>query len=152
MKVFILAVVLFFSGCAHNAVKTPLEGHIALGSISKKGFAIDKSQIQKLNGKIVKLWGYIDFANTSTCGRKNWYFSLKADKLAEAGESIRINTPAQYRFAEVYYEIRSLQKTEKQIPVLVTGVLHTFNAPTNFTNLLSIEIDVKSPEEIKFKP
>ncbi len=152
MYKFILVLVLFFGGCAYNAPTNPLDGHDALSSISRKGFAISKVKAQKLNGKVVKLWGYIDFSNTSTCGRKNWYFSLKADKMAEAGESIRINTPAEYRFGEVYYDIRDMQKTEQKTPVLVTGVLHTFNAPTNFANLLSIEIDVKSPEDIKFKP
>ncbi len=152
MKIFILAIVIFFSGCAHHSPTLPLDGHKALGNISKKGFAIDKAQAQKLNGKVVKVWGYIDFANTSTCGRANWYFSLQADKGEEAGESIHINTPAEYQFSEVYYEIRQMQKTEQKTPVLVKGVLRTFNAPTNFTNLLAVEIDVKSPKDIKFKP
>jgi uncharacterized protein YwbE len=150
-KLFILILVIFFSGCAHNAVTMPLDGHEALGSISRKGFALNKAQIQKLNGKVVKLWGYIDFANTSTCGRKNWYFSLKADKLSEAGESIHINTPAEYRFGELYYDIRDMQKRDQKTAVLVKGVLKTFNAPTNFATPIGIEIYVKSPEDIKFK-
>ncbi|HIP59823.1 MAG TPA: hypothetical protein EYH01_05270 [Campylobacterales bacterium] len=152
MKILILAIIIFFSGCSQKVSLIPIDGHNALADISKKGFAIDKAQAQKLDGKVVKVWGYIDFDNTSTCGRANWYFSIKSDYNDKAGESIHINTPAEYRFSEVYFDIRGMQKTDAKTKVLITGVFRTFNAPANFTSLLGVEIDVKSPEDIKFKP
>lgn len=150
-KLLIITIASLFIGCAHNAPAVSIDGYKSLRSITQNGFAMNKAEARKLDGKKVKLWGYIDFANTYTCAMNNWYFSLKADKNAEAGESIHINTPAEYRFGEIYYEIRDMKKENKQTPVSVTGILHTFDAPENFSTLVGIEIDVKSPKDIEFK-
>jgi len=151
-KILTLALLLF-TGCVaqHNSPAVSIDGYKALKNITKNGFAMNKAEASKLDGKVVQLWGYLDYDNTYTCARNRWYFSLKSDKNSEAGESIHINTPASYNFAETYWSIRSMEKENEKTPVLVKGILHTFEAPTNFSNLINIEIDVTSPNDIKFK-
>ncbi len=151
-KIFLISILFLFIGCAYNSTPVAsIDGYNALGTIAKNGFAIDKSKIKKLDGKRVKVWGYLDYSNIYTCARKQWQFSLKAEKESPAGESIRINTPAKQSFVGVYRRIREMAKTEQNRPVLITGILHTFMAPTNFSTSIGIEIDVSSPDDIEFK-
>jgi hypothetical protein len=152
-KIYISLITVTFLGCVSTTTPTltPIAGYKHLESITHDGFAKDKNEILKLNGKVVKIWGYLDLDNVSTCGLKSWYFSLKSDKNLEAGKSIHINTPAEYSFAPIYNSIRQMQKTQQQRAVLIKGTLHTFEAPTNFSTLKGVEIDVNSPEDITFK-
>jgi rRNA maturation protein Nop10 len=153
LKYTISIVATLFIGCATHISKPvlPIDGHKALKNLTKNGFAMNKAEASKLDGKVVQLWGYLDYDNTYTCARNRWYFSLKSDKDSEAGESIHINTPASYDFSEIYWTIRSMEKENKKSPVLVKGILHTFESPTNFSTLINIEIDIISPNNIKFK-
>jgi hypothetical protein len=150
-RVYLAIISLLLCGCVHNVPVASVNGYNALGNIAKRGFAVNRAEAKKLNGKRVKVWGYIDYANTYTCAMKNWYFSLKASRDDEAGESIHINTPAEFKFAKIYNKIRAMQKNDQNEELFVEGVLHTFEAPNNFSSSVGIEIDVESPEDIKFK-
>jgi hypothetical protein len=147
-----ISILLFINGCAQNSVNlSPIGSHKSLATIVDGTFAIDKDQIKKLDTKIVKVWGYLAYSNTSTCGLKNWYFSLKNSKNISDGNSIHIVTPASYKFKNIYKTIDQMRKEDQKTEVLITGKLHTFLAPTNFSTSLGVEIEVESPKDIEFK-
>ena len=121
-------------------------------NLGKLNFIIRKCGSQeKLDGKRVKVWGYIDYDNTYTCAMNNWYFSLKSDKNDDTGESIHVNTPASYSYRKIYEQIHTMSKKNEKRPVLVTGVLHAYSAPMNFSSSFVVEIDVVSPNDVEFK-
>lgn len=46
------------SGCSSRK-----NGYISLSEITKHGFATNKNDIRELDGKTIKIWGYLDTHN-----------------------------------------------------------------------------------------
>jgi hypothetical protein len=101
------------------------------------------------NGKKVKVWGYVAYDAISTCGMASWYFSIKTDTYDS--DTIHINTPASYDFAELYYDLRDIENRQKNAKIFVIGTLHTSDNASNFSTLVDFDIDVNSPNDIKVK-
>ena len=152
-NIYIPLIAIALSGCVSTAtpVLAPISGYKHLESITHEGFAKDNNEISKLDGKVVKLWGYLDREHVSTCGLSSWYFSLKSDKSSFSGNSIHVNTPADYKFSSIYNNIRTMDKNSRKREVLIKGTLHTFESFKNFSTAKGVEIDVNSPEDIEFK-
>ncbi len=157
--------ILLLSGCIKPLPE--IEGHMPLADIVKKGFARDKKFMLRQEGREIRIWGYVDHANISlkqgTIEKQplNWdtpgndevsYFDLKARQTDGPGESIRIRIagdPGPYK--DLFNKLRDMETSDRQAWVLVTGIVRTFEAPTNTGLLIGVSIDVTSPENVSFK-
>jgi len=156
--------VFLLSGCIRQLPET--DGHMALANLVKRGYARDKEYIRNQEGSEIRIWGYVDHANISlsegTIENKplDWtilkndggsYFDLKARLNDDAGESIRIRIiGSEEQYKEVFKKLRDMRTVNPQTPALVTGIMRTFEAPTNTGLLIGVSIDLESPENIKF--
>ncbi len=138
-------------GCSTKSVSLePIGDYKSLTTFTQNGTDITKASANKLDGKKVKFWGYIDKDGTSTCGFKNWVIAIKATKNSNSSSAININTPAEYSFSEVYHKIFDNKDNCLDKPVLVMGTLKTFPL-SNFSTLVGIEVNVNNPNDIEFR-
>jgi hypothetical protein len=150
-KILISITFLLFVGCAGKSLTLkPINDYKALGNITQNGSAVTPDIASKLNGKKVKLWGYIDKEGTSTCGLRHWKIAIKATKSSSSSNTINIHTPAKYSFSDIYHKIFDNNDNCLDKPILITGTLTTFPL-VNFSSLVGIEITVDAPSGIKFK-
>ncbi len=163
---WVISSLLLFSliGCTKNLPN--IEGHSPLSNWVKQGYAINQQTIKPYVDKTVRLWGYLDSHNISlkpnTINNQpvDWElakadkpsgFMLKAQLNDKAGEAISVHITGNIgQFRQVFEQIRDAGESP-QMPILVTGTLRAFDAPTNFQTLTSLMIEVQSPTHIKLR-
>ena len=124
------------------------------------GFAIDKAHIAPVEGKVVKVWGYLDpyniflhdrlFADQDRLwdNKKNSFF-LKARKEDAVGDGVEVYLEGDMRqYRKVYAHFR--EAGEKSLKVLVRGRVETHPCPTNFTMSYCVMLHVTSAKDIQF--
>jgi hypothetical protein len=76
-------------------------------------------------------------------------FFLKARKVDEPGQGISIHIMGDEKhFSSIFRKSRDIGENPLN-PILVTGTLNVFEAPTNTGLLIGIFLDVGSPDAIK---
>ncbi len=151
-----------FTGCTKSLPR--IEGHIPLSNLVTRGYATSQQTIKPYVDKSVRLWGYLDSHNISLESGVlsnqpiDWEvaktgepsgFMLKARFNDNVGDAVSVHISGDiHQFRQVFKQIRDAGENP-QMPVLVTGTLRTFDAPTNLRTLTSIVIEVRSPANIK---
>lgn len=158
-----LILILCLVGC-----KSQIGDYMAASSISKDGFARDEQQISELQGKDIKLWGFVDHSNlygdegtkailedwwsgygpdTST-----WRFNLKAAENDEAGQSFPVYVTNDQGRDDLLRLFLADARAQKPTKVFVTGRIYPFDAPTNVASLSGFYMEVQSSDDIQLEP
>ena len=163
LRLAALATTLWLYGCAET-----IDGYLAASSFSTKGFArSDASPVSGENDE-VKVWGFVDHANIygDADARKilggwwsgesslpsTWRFDLKARVEDQAGESFPVWLPNDPYRDEVLRVLVTDANRGSPTKVFLTGRLHTFEAPTNYTTAHGLSIEVDSSADVLFAP
>ena len=136
----------------------------AASFISKDGFARYEQQVIALQGKEVKVWGFVDHSNlygdeSAKAVLQDWWsgngpdasiwrFNLKAEENDAAGHSFAVyipNDPGRDNLLRVFLADAQAQRPTK---VFVTGKLYTYEAPTNTSSQTGIYLEVQSSNDI----
>ena len=141
LGVFLLALL---GGCFHKSLKLigeyrPLTS-IALTNATAKDI--------KLEGKEVKVWGYLDRDNL-LLDEKTPRFFLKRYMDDKTGSGVEVKLKGSKReYKELFKDIESIN-IDDPIKILVKGKVYIHNRPTNFTSSKGIGLRVVSAKDIK---
>ena len=157
------AVALCALGCAG-----PIGGYDPASSISRNGFARDAEAARGLDGRVVKIWGFVDHGNMygdegarkvlgdwwsgAAPGAAAWRFDLKAREDDRVGRSFPIwvlDDEGRDALLEVFVaDARARRPTR----VFVRGTLLTYAAPTQAADRTGLYLEVRSSCDISLEP
>lgn len=139
-------------------------GYIASSSISKNGFARNGDAMRKVQGRDIKVWGFVDHSNLygdesakailqewwSGDGpdAATWRFNLKANEDDLAGQSFAVrvaNDPGRDDLLNVFLRDARAHRPTK---VFVKGKLFTFAAPANTAVLTGLSMELETSQNI----
>ena len=157
--IFVVAVAACLAACNGQA-----GGYMAASSISKDGFARNEETVRALDGQVVKLWGYVDYSNIygddsakailgdwwSGAGpdASTWRFNLKAHAGDATGKSFAVTVPNDEGRDELLRRFAAAVQAQQPTKVFLTGMLDTFDAPTNNGTLTGLTMEVQSSGDI----
>jgi len=138
---------------------------VPLARLARHGFAINKNFIRSLNGRIITIRGYLDAANIALRSEEfpdlpsgmqvhlpddSPYFNLKARIEDNPGDSVRVLVSGDpVMFHTLFSRLLVLARSERpKTPIIVTGRLHSFDAPMNFVGAVGFQLEVKNPSDI----
>jgi hypothetical protein len=151
------------SGC--QPPRPDADGYYPLSSLVKRGFARDRDYVRNLDGRTIRVKGYLDFANIAVDPAlldkpvDGWdiprdgessHFDLKARASDEAGESIRVwLVEDSMQFRPLFAKLGDIVADDRRNALIrVQGKVKVFEAPTNFVRLVGFVINVESPEQV----
>ncbi len=131
----------------------------AASTISRHGFAHNRQKMLGAAGRRIRVWGFVDYANVYPDGPggdeqdgHRWRFDLKAEAADEPGESFPVyvfKDRGRERLLEAFAEN---ERAGKPTRVFITGIIHTFDAPTNFSLLTGLYLEVASSRDVRLEP
>lgn len=158
-----LVVVTSLAGCNRQ-----IGEYSATSSISTDGFARDERQMIELQGKEIKLWGFVDHSNLygDEGARKilgdwwsgdgpdatTWRFNLKAEENDEAGHSFPVYVANDHGRDDLLLLFLADAKANRPTKVFVKGTILPYDAPTNAGSLTGIRMEVQSASDILLNP
>jgi hypothetical protein len=130
-----------------TACEQPSQAYIAAADLTRHGFVRERAVAHSLNGRMVRVWGFVDHANLygdpgtreilgewwggEPSDPATWRFNMKAHPDDKAGHSFAVHVrsdPGRHRLlSAIVADARAGRATR----VYVTGTLRTFDAPTN---------------------
>ncbi len=140
----------------------------AASAISRNGFAVNGEEIRRLDGKEVKLWGYVDHGNLygddavkqllgdwwSGAGpdADTWQFNMKANAGDKVGQSFAVRVRNDAGRDALLEHFLADAEAQRPTRVFVTGTLSAFDAPTNAATQTGFSLDVASSQAIRLDP
>lgn len=158
LSVTIVCAVTLAQGCAQK-----YGDYIATDSLTRHGFALDRTRMLKADGQAIKLWGYVDrhniYANDADTILEEWWggngpspsqwrFNLKARPTDEAGRSIPVYLPNDEHRDHLLRVFLTDARAGRPTKVFLRGRLVTFDAPTNVRLHTGVIIRVDSSADI----
>lgn len=148
------------AGCS-----APADRYIAAAAISEHGFARSADRVLRMQGRDVRVWGFVDHGNLYGDAEARrilgdfwsgegpnpdtWRFGLKADQDDPVGQSFPVhvrNDPGRdVLLAAFRFDAESGRPTR----VFLQGRLRTYSAPTHFRSLTGIILEVSSSSAIR---
>jgi hypothetical protein len=157
------AVTLCALGCGWST-----DAYTPASSISRNGFARDAGAVRGLNGRIVKIWGFVDHANLygdegvgevlgewwsgDAAGAAAWRFNLKAREDDAAGRSFPIHVLSDEGRDALLEVFVADARARRPTRVFVRGTLFTYAAPTQGAALTGLYMEVRSSRDISLEP
>ena len=140
-------------------------GYIAASSISKNGFARNGDAMRKVQGRDIRVWGFVDHSNLyGDEGAKvilqewrsgegpdaaTWRFNLKAYANDQAGQSFAVRVPNDPGRDDLLKAFLREARAHTPTKVFVKGKLFTFAAPANSAVLTGLYLELASSHSIK---
>jgi hypothetical protein len=143
---------------ALTACEQPSQAYVSAADLTRHGFAREGAVARRLQGRTVRVWGFVDQANLyGDPGTRDvlgewwsgepddpatWRFNLKAHPDDKAGHSFAVhvrNDPGRRRLLSAMVADARAGRATK---VYVTGTLRTFDAPTNVSKQTGIYLEV----------
>ncbi len=160
-RLLIFIAVILAAGCYEQT-----GDYVAVSSISRDGFA--RQIAQSVDGRVVKLWGYVDHSNLygddgaheilenwwSGPGPDDhtWRFNLKAGADDAAGHSFPVHVPNDAGRDDLLRTFLADARTQQPTRVFVTGRLYTFDAPGNVTTRTGLYMEAASAHDVVLAP
>ena len=157
---FLLLPILLMTGCNDN-----IDGYLAVKEIARNGFVIDQQLAREFSGKEVRLWGYVDHGNLygDNSARQileewwggegpdagSWRFNLKADAGDATGHSFAVHVPNGEGRDALLKVLVADARGQRPTKIFLKGKLLTFDAPTEFSGLTGIYLEVESSQDIQ---
>ena len=163
LPLLLLVAALLATGC-----RAQTGDYLAAAAISRNGFAVNDEAIRALEGKEVKLWGYVDHGNLyGDAGAKailgewwsgegpdatTWRFNLKANAGDATGQSFPVHVRNDAGRDDLLARLLADARAQQPTQVFVTGRLFTFDAPANIAARTGIYLEVASSADLLFEP
>jgi len=141
------------------------DDYLAASSISRNGFAVNAREMRQINGREIKVWGFVDHGNIyGDEGAKqileewwsgdgpsaaSWRFNLKAKADDVAGQSFPVRVPNDPGRDDLLKALVTDARAHRPTRVFVKGKLFTFAAPANITFFTGLFMDVQSSQDIR---
>lgn len=142
----IIVFLILISGCNNKQIGD----YIAASSITKDGFAKNRNQMLKEQGKEIKIWGFVDHPNIFV-DSTTWKFNIKAKQNDEVGKSFSVIVPNDQGRDALMKVFLADEKADRATRVFVKGKVFVFDAPSMWGSNTGISIKVKSTIDIKIK-
>ncbi len=159
-RVGVLACAFVAAGC-----RVPSGSYLAAAAISEHGFARSADDLQPLQGRDIRVWGYVDHGNVygdaaarSILGDywsgegpnpETWRFGLKAEADDTVGQSFPVHVRNDAGRDALLAAFRADAEVGRPTRVFIQGRLRTYAAPTNFRTLTGIVLEVSSSQAIR---
>ncbi len=159
----VVALTLCALGC-----EGPIGGYAPASSISRNGLARDGEAIRGLNGRVVKIWGFVDHGNLygdegamevlgewwsgDAPGAAAWRFDLKAREDDAVGRSFPIHVLDDVGRDALLRVFVADARARRPTRVFVRGALFTYPAPTQGTAHTGLYMEVRSSRDISLEP
>jgi hypothetical protein len=166
--VMVMGFALLLQGC--SAVRYPagvdIDNHASLSKYIKNGYGRNLSMIDEMNGKEVKLWGYVDYERmalepgtidsqpehwTDSSEDDFWHFYIKRHPEDASSESILVTMPKTREYRKLFEKIRDMENVNRSKLVFVTGIFNVYKADIVGRMERVITVDVTSPSGIYFR-
>lgn len=150
-------------GCAG-----PVGDYVAASAVSRGGFARNAEAMRAVEGREIRLWGYVDHANLhGDAGARRilaefwsgdgprpatWRFDLKAEANDAAGHSFAVHVPNDEGQQDILRAFVADARARRPTRVFLKGRLFTFAAPTNAVSLTGLNMEIESSKDIQFRP
>ena len=160
---FLLLPILLMTGCNDK-----IDGYLAVKEIARNGFLIDEQSAREFSGKEVRLWGYVDHGNLygDNSARQileewwagegpdtgSWRFNLKADAGDATGHSFAVHVPNGEGRDMLLRKFVVDAREQRPTKIFLKGKLLTFDAPTEFSGLTGLYLEVSSSQDIQMLP
>lgn len=142
----IIVFLILISGCNNKQIGD----YIAASSITKDGFAKNRNQMLKEQGKEIKIWGFVDHPNIFV-DSTTWKFNIKAKQNDEVGKSFSVIVPNDQGKDALMKVFLADEKADRATRVFVKGKVFVFDAPSMWSSNTGISIKVKSTRDIQIK-
>lgn len=149
----------------HSTCSPAAADYTAASSIVKSGFARSAKAIEKMAGREIAIWGYVDHKNLygDDDARQilgdwwggyspdpgGWQFRLKAKSDDAAGQSFAVNLPNDLLRDDWLRLFVADARNGRPTQVYLKGTLKTFAAPTNTRALPGLSMSLRSSREIR---
>lgn len=144
----IIVFLILISGCNNN--NKQIGDYIAASSITKDGFAKNRNQMLRAQGKEIKIWGFVDHPNIFV-DSTTWKFKIKAKQNDEVGKSFSVIVPNDQGKDALLKVFLADEKADRATRVFVKGKVFVFDAPNMWGSSTGISIKVESTRDIQIK-
>lgn len=141
---------------------------ISASSLAKGGFARSDREVRDLNGREIRVRGFIDHRNLygDASARQilddwwsgegpsvtTWRFDLKGRADDEPGHGFPVHVPSDAGRDELLRAFLADARENRPTKVLVQGRLRTFEAPLNAVTLTGLYLEARSTQAIRIEP
>lgn len=164
-RITIIALVVAASsfGCVKSA-----GDYLSVSSLARNGFAKSNEAIRKLDGREVRVWGFVDLRNLYADASARpilgdwwsgkgpdaatWRFDLMGEAGDGAGRGVQVHVPNDGGRDDLLRAFLAHARAGTPTRVFVEGRLLTFDAPTNAITLTGLYLNVESSQAIRLGP
>jgi len=157
---------LLFAPVGEETAPDPAD-YVAASLLTRNGFARDGAQARGLEGREVRLWGFVDHGNIyGDAGAQailgdwwsgngpddaTWRFNLKAEADDAVGQSFAVHVPNGPGRDDLLKRFLADAEAGRPTKVFLTGKLFTFDAPTNAVSLAGLTMELGSAHDIRLE-
>jgi hypothetical protein len=150
-------------GCAER-----VGGYLPISSLAKDGFARNGESVRQLNGRTVRVWGFVDdrnlYADSSAKpilgdwwsgegpDTATWRLDLMARADDQAGHGLQVQVANDAGRDDLLLAFVGNAREGKPTQVFVEGRLFTFDAPTNAITLTGLYLKVGASQGVRLQP
>jgi hypothetical protein len=148
------------AGCS-----APADRYLPAAAISEHGFASSADNLRLLQGRDIRVWGFVDHGNLygdadvrrvladywsgEGPSPNTWRFGLKAAQDDPVGHSFPVEVPNDAGRDALLAAFRADAESGRPTRVFLQGRLRTYAAPTQFRSLTGIVIEVPSSSAVR---
>ena len=142
--------------------------YLPVSAIARGGFASDEWTAAEMQGRQVRLWGFVDQGNLygdadakRVLGEwwsgegpdpDHWRFDLKAQANDPVGRSFPVLVPNDAGREDLLQRFVADARARRATRVFVRGRLSTFDAPTQIRDLTGLKLQLRSSQDIRLDP
>ena len=157
---WVLAVAMALVGCGG-----PVGEYLPVSAIARGGFASDEWTAAEVQGREVRLWGFVDQGNLyGDADAKrvlgawwsgegpdpdHWRFDLKAQADDPVGHSFAVLVPNDPGREKLLGRFVADARARRATKVFVAGRLFRFHAPTQILDRTGLSLQVRSSQDIR---
>lgn len=143
-------------------------GYLPISSLAKDGFARNGESVRQLNGRTVRVWGFVDDRNlyADSSARPilgnwwgdeghdpaTWRFDLMAKADDQVGQGVQVHVANDQGRDDLLRAFADNAREGKPTRVFVEGRLFTFDAPTNAITLTDLYLKVGASQGVRLQP
>jgi len=141
--------------------------YVSASSIARNGFARDTTAMRRVDGREIRVWGFVDHRNLygDAAAKRilgdwwggvgpsatSWRFDLMAEADDEVGQGFQVRVPNDPGRDNLLRAFVVDAKAGRPTKVFVKGTLHTFDAPTNGVTLTGLYLELGSSGDIRLE-
>ena len=164
----LLTAILLVTAASLLGCDEQIGGYVAASSIVRQGFAKAGEGLAKVQGREIRVWGFVDHGNLyGDVGAQQilgdwwggdgpaattWRFDLKAEAHDDRGHGIQVRVPNDPGRDHLLRAFVADARTGRPTRVFVRGTLYTVPAPTKTTTMTGLYLELRSSQEVRLEP